>query len=57
MKKSTIKAVAKQEMLIAMQVAFHSIGSSRSGSYIEDEAERAEVFAAMDTQFKRIEKL
>ena len=55
--KTEIKDLAKFELSSAMQVAFNSITERRSGSYIEDDNERAAVFAEMDKQFVRVENL
>ena len=57
MTKTEIKAKAREELLIATQVAFHAVTDTRSGGYIEDDTERASVLAEMDNQFKRIEKM
>lgn len=57
MSRTEIKEKAREELMIEAQIAFTAIGDIRNGSYIEDETERAAVFAEMDNQFKRIEKL
>ena len=57
MKKAEIKEKAHEELMTAMQVAFHSVGDYHDGSYIEDEKERAIILKEMEKQFCRVEKL
>ncbi len=57
MTKTEIKSKAREELLMAMQVAFEAVHMNNSGSYIEDDTERQAVTAEMDKQFARVEKI
>lgn len=57
MTRTEIKENARRELLIAMQTSFSAITERNSGSYIEDDTERQAVFAEMDKQMERVEKI
>ena len=57
MTRTELKQRAQSELMTATQIAFEAIQEYRSGSYIEDPAEREMVRAEMDKQFTRMERL